>query len=209
MEHRRALFRNMVTSLIVEERIETTLAKAKELRRVADRMVTLGKRGTLHARRQALGYVQSKPAVQKLFAEIAVRFVERNGGYTRIIKLGQRRGDGADMAIIEYLGAPMKPSREERRKAGEAERAKKQAAKKGSTRKKKAAGKKKAAAAKSEKAPTAKKTEKAAAKSEPKASKKAAAEKTAKKTETKKTEKTPQKKGMIGRVLGRKSKAKK
>lgn len=122
MEHRRALFRNMVTSLIVEERIETTLPKAKELRRVAERMVTLGKRGTLHARRQALSYVRSNDAVQKLFSELAQRFSERPGGYTRVLRLGDRLGDSAPMAIIEYLGAPMKPSREERRKARAAER---------------------------------------------------------------------------------------
>lgn len=122
MEHRKALFRNMVTSLIVEERIETTLPRAKELRRVADRMVTLGKKGTLHARRQALSYVRSQQAVQKLFSEIAERFAGRSGGYTRILKLGHRQGDGSPMAIIEYLDAPMKPSREERRKSREAVR---------------------------------------------------------------------------------------
>lgn len=118
MEHRRALLRNLVTSLIVFERIETTLAKAKELRRVADRMVTLGKRGTLHARRQAASYVRTQAAVQKLFAELATRFAERPGGYTRVLKLGRRQGDGAPMAIIEYLGASLKPARAER-KAGE------------------------------------------------------------------------------------------
>ncbi|HKX11869.1 MAG TPA: 50S ribosomal protein L17, partial [bacterium] len=102
--HRIAMFRNMVTSLIVAERITTTLAKAKELRRFAEKMVTLAKNGSLHARRQAAAYVRGSVAVQKLFAELGPRFKERQGGYTRILKLGNRLGDGAEMAIIEYLG---------------------------------------------------------------------------------------------------------
>ncbi len=116
MEHRKALMRNMVTSLILEERIETTLPKAKELRRVADRMVTLGKRATLHSRRQALSFIRTNEAVKKLFSELAPRFSERNGGYTRILKTGMRQGDAAPMAIIEYIGAPIKLSREERKR---------------------------------------------------------------------------------------------
>jgi large subunit ribosomal protein L17 len=99
--HRKALFRNLVTSLIEHEHVHTTDAKAKELRRIADRMITLGKRGTLHARRQALSYVRSQSAVSKLFGEVAVRFRERPGGYTRIIKLGHRHGDAAPMSVIE------------------------------------------------------------------------------------------------------------
>ncbi|MGD0946345.1 MAG: 50S ribosomal protein L17 [Candidatus Binatia bacterium] len=99
--HRKALFRNLVTSLIEYELVHTTDAKAKELRRIADRMITLGKRGTLHARRQALSYVRSQSAVSKLFGEVAVRFRERPGGYTRIIKLGHRHGDAAPMSVIE------------------------------------------------------------------------------------------------------------
>lgn len=102
--HRIAMFRNMVTSLIVEGRITTTVTKAKELRRIAEKMVTLAKKGTLHARRQALGYVRSTQAVAKLFSELGTRFAGRQGGYTRVLKLGFRRGDGAEMALIEYLG---------------------------------------------------------------------------------------------------------
>ena len=94
---------NMATSLVLHDRIETTLPKAKELRRVADRLVTLGKKQTLHARRKALSMIKDKNAVHKLFAEIAGRFEGRNGGYTRIYKLGFRHGDDAPMAVIEYL----------------------------------------------------------------------------------------------------------
>ncbi len=99
--HRKALFRNLVTSLIEHEQIRTTDAKAKELRRIADRMVTLGKRGTLHARRQAASYIRTRSVVKKLFDEVAARFRERPGGYTRIVKLGHRHGDAAPMSIIE------------------------------------------------------------------------------------------------------------
>jgi large subunit ribosomal protein L17 len=99
--HRKALFRNMVTSLLEREHLRTTDAKAKELRGIADRMVTLGKRGTLHARRQALAYIRSETVVKKLFDEVAPRFRERAGGYTRVIKLGHRHGDAAPMSIIE------------------------------------------------------------------------------------------------------------
>ena len=99
--HRRALFRNMVTSLLQHEHLQTTDAKAKELRRWVDRMVTLGKRGTLHARRQALAFVRSRAVVAKLFDDIAPRFSTRPGGYTRITKLGSRRGDAAPISLIE------------------------------------------------------------------------------------------------------------
>jgi large subunit ribosomal protein L17 len=99
--HRKALFRNMVTSLFEHEQLRTTDAKAKELRSIADRMVTLGKRGTLHARRQALTYIRSATVVKKLFDEVAPRFRDRPGGYTRVIKLGHRHGDAASMSIIE------------------------------------------------------------------------------------------------------------
>ena len=99
--HRRALFRNLVTSLLQHEHLQTTDAKAKELRRWADRMITLGKRGTLHARRQALAFVRSRSVVAKLFDDIAPRFSTRPGGYTRITKLGIRRGDAAPMSLIE------------------------------------------------------------------------------------------------------------
>lgn len=103
--HRMALFRNMVTALILKDRIETTVPKAKELRRVADRMITLGKEGSLAARRRAAAFVRSPDAVQRLFSQLADRFKVRNGGYTRIIRLGDRHGDSAPMAIIEYLSA--------------------------------------------------------------------------------------------------------
>jgi len=101
--HRKALLRNMVTSLLEHEQIRTTDAKAKELRGVADRMITLGKRGTLHARRQALQTIRSKDVTSKVFSELAERYRERPGGYTRVIKLGQRVGDAAPMSIIELV----------------------------------------------------------------------------------------------------------
>jgi large subunit ribosomal protein L17 len=101
--HRKALLRNLATALLEHERIITTEPKAKELRRVADKLVTLGKRGNLHARRQALQVVQSNAVVQKLFNEIAPRFAERQGGYTRILRLGYRPGDAAAMAVIELV----------------------------------------------------------------------------------------------------------
>ncbi|MBI4237982.1 MAG: 50S ribosomal protein L17 [Deltaproteobacteria bacterium] len=103
--HRLALLRNMVTSLIMRERIETTLPKAKEVRRLADRMVTWAKRGSLAARRQAARFVQNQGALKKLFATMPERFKERSGGYTRIVQLGFRHGDNAPMAILEYLAA--------------------------------------------------------------------------------------------------------
>ena len=101
--HRKALMRNMVTSLLDHERIETTDAKAKELRGLADRMITLGKRGDLHARRQALSVIRSKEVTAKLFDELAERFRDRPGGYTRVIKVGNRVGDAAPVSIIELV----------------------------------------------------------------------------------------------------------
>jgi len=101
--HRRAMFRNLVTSLIEHGRVTTTVARAKELRSIADRMVTLGKQGDLAARRRALSYVRSKDGVHKLFAEIAPGFATRPGGYTRVLKVGSRHGDNAPMAIIEFV----------------------------------------------------------------------------------------------------------
>jgi large subunit ribosomal protein L17 len=102
--HRKALFRNLVLALIRSGRIRTTDAKAKDLRRFADRMVTLGKRGDLSARRRAFSFIQSRDAVKKLFDEIAPRFKERAGGYTRVIKYGFRRGDAAELSIVEFTG---------------------------------------------------------------------------------------------------------
>jgi large subunit ribosomal protein L17 len=102
--HREAMFRNMVTSLFEHERIVTTTPKAKEARRIADKMITLAKRGDLHAKRQALSYIRSKDVVAKLFDVIQLKFIGRNGGYTRIIQTGVRQGDAAAMAILELVG---------------------------------------------------------------------------------------------------------
>jgi len=101
--HRKALLRNMVTSLLDHERIETTDAKAKELRGLADKMITLGKRGDLHARRQALSVIRSKDVTAKVFGELADRFRDRPGGYTRVVKVGTRVGDAAPVSIIELV----------------------------------------------------------------------------------------------------------
>lgn len=102
-DQRRAMLRNMTTSLIKEERIETTLTRAKEVQRLADKMISLGKQGSLHARRQALAYLLDESVVKKLFDEIAPRYKERPGGYTRILRTGYRRGDSAPMALIELV----------------------------------------------------------------------------------------------------------
>ena len=101
--HRKAMVRNMVTSLLDHERIVTTLAKAKEVRRVADKMITLGKRGDLHARRQALSFIRDKNVVAKLFSDLKDEYMDRPGGYTRIIQTGNRLGDAAPMAILELV----------------------------------------------------------------------------------------------------------
>jgi large subunit ribosomal protein L17 len=110
-KHRRALFRNLVTSLLEHERIETTEAKAKELRGFTDRMITLGKEGTLAARRRALGFLFSKEVVSKLFSDVAARFRNRPGGYTRIIKTRRRVGDAAEMVAIELVVRGNTPSK--------------------------------------------------------------------------------------------------
>ena len=101
--HRKAMFRNMVTSLLKNARIRTTGAKAKELRRWADHLITLAKRGDLHARRQALSIVREKDVVHKLFEDASERFGESAGGYTRIVKLGPRLGDAAEMVLLELV----------------------------------------------------------------------------------------------------------
>lgn len=119
--HRRAVFRNLVTSLMRYEKIETTLAKAKELRRIADRMVTLGKRGTLSDRRRAAGYVKDKTIVKKIFDAIAKRYTERKGGYTRIYKIGFRRGDAAKLAVIELVDRDISAEPKRRVRRGEEE----------------------------------------------------------------------------------------
>ena len=102
--HRAAMMRNIVTSLLDMERIVTTVPKAKEVRRVAEQMITLGKRGDMHARRQAMSYIQSKAVVAKLFDQLSSQYADRQGGYTRIIRTGTRLGDAAPMAIIELVG---------------------------------------------------------------------------------------------------------
>ncbi len=101
--HRKALLRNLATALIINERITTTLPKAKELRGYVEKLVTLGKKGSLHHRRQAAEVLFEKPAVAKVFGELAGRFKERQGGYVRVLKSGLRAGDGAKMAIIEFV----------------------------------------------------------------------------------------------------------
>jgi large subunit ribosomal protein L17 len=124
-EHRKALLSNQVCSLIQHQRIKTTLAKAKAVRPLAERMVTLGKNGSLHARRTALATLRQKNAVKKLFDDIAPRSAERNGGYTRIVKLGQRKSDSAPMAFIEWVDVAEvveeKPAKEKKAKRKEAE----------------------------------------------------------------------------------------
>ena len=102
-DQRRALLRNQVTSFLENDKMTTTVTRAKETRSMAEKMITLGKKGTLAARRQALAYITKEDVVTKLFNEIAPKYAERNGGYTRIYKLGERRGDGAQMAILELV----------------------------------------------------------------------------------------------------------
>lgn len=106
-EHRKALLANQVCSLIEHQRIKTTLAKAKAVRPLAEKMVTLGKKGSLHARRTALAVLRQKDAVKKLFEDIAPRSASRNGGYTRIVKLGARKSDSAPVAFIEWVDSPL------------------------------------------------------------------------------------------------------
>lgn len=124
-DHRRALLANQVCALIEHQRIKTTLAKAKAVRPLAERMVTLGKNGSVHARRRALAVLRQKSAVRKLFDDIAQRSAERNGGYTRIVKLGARKSDSAHMAFIEWVDAEYvveeKPKKEKKAKRKEPE----------------------------------------------------------------------------------------
>ncbi len=102
-DQRIAMLRNMTTSLLENGKVETTLTRAKEVQKLADKMVTLGKSNTLHTKRQALSFITKRDIVSKLFDEIAPKYAERNGGYTRIIKIGPRRGDAAEMAILELV----------------------------------------------------------------------------------------------------------
>lgn len=101
--HRNLMLRNLVTDLLRNGRIETTVTRAKETRRMAEKMITLAKRGDLHARRQVLSYVQEELVVKNLFDNVAPKYAERNGGYTRMIKKGPRRGDGAEIVILELV----------------------------------------------------------------------------------------------------------
>ena len=115
--HREALMRNMVTSFLRHEKITTTDAKAKELRRVADKMITLGKRGDLHARRQALSFIRDKDVTNKVFEELSSRYEERAGGYTRITKAGYRVGDNAPLSVIELIPSGKKTSKKKKKES--------------------------------------------------------------------------------------------
>jgi large subunit ribosomal protein L17 len=120
---RKALLRSLVTSFLEKERIRTTLAKAKATRPIAEKMITLGRNDTLHARRQALSFVYKKSVVKKLFEDIGPRFSERPGGYSRIIKLGPRKGDGAEMALLELVDKEFKKKKKKKDKLKEAKAA--------------------------------------------------------------------------------------
>lgn len=167
--HRRAMYRNMVTSLLREERVVTTVPKAKAARRVAERVITFAKRGDLHARRQAARVVRDNAVLQKLFEEIGPRYAERPGGYTRILKTGFRRGDNAPMSILELVGGP--PPHPEHVEAGAEKAAKPRAAR----------PKKEAPAAEAPKARAKAKPRKDSGKGEKKSAAKKAAKKPAKK----------------------------
>lgn len=114
--HRRAVLRNLVTNVIISERVNTTIARAKAVRPLVEKMITLGKRDTLHARRQAAAFLMTDEATRKLFRDVAPRFAERPGGYTRIVRTGFRLGDGANLAVIELLGSEMKVKEKKDRK---------------------------------------------------------------------------------------------
>jgi len=145
--HRQAMYRNMVTSLLEHERVETTHAKARELRRVADQMITLGKRGDLHARRQAAKVVRSKSVAGKLFGELAERYASRPGGYTRVLRLRRRVGDAAEMSIVELVEEAAPAKTEPKKKATRKKAAtKKKAPTRKAASKKQAASKKKTSA---------------------------------------------------------------
>ena len=119
--HRRAMLRNLVTSIVLEDRVETTITKAKAARPHVEKLITLGKKGDVHARRQALAYLQTREAVTRLFDTVAPRYGDRQGGYLRIIRTGFQRGDGAEKAFIELLGAEklLDEKREKRAEARE------------------------------------------------------------------------------------------
>src|SRR4051794_18925271 len=123
--HRRALLRNLVTSFLEHGRLMTTLPKAKEIRPLAEKMITLGKRDSLHARRQVQAYLLKEAIAKKVFADIAPKFADRKGGYSRIIKLGNRKGDGADLAVIELLGSELEVKQAERAEKSQEKESKK------------------------------------------------------------------------------------
>lgn len=127
--HRKALLRNMMNALVRSERIQTTVSKAKEIRRLADRLITLGKRDTTHSRRRAFSILSDKKNTEKIFSTLASRFAGRDGGYTRIVRTGYRVGDGSEMAILEYLPAEEKKGKPKkgRKKAVAAKEKKKSA----------------------------------------------------------------------------------
>ena len=118
--HRKALLANQTCSLILASEIRTTIVKAKETRRVAEKMVTLAKKGTLHCRRRAISKLRDKDAVRILFSDIAPKYMERNGGYTRIIRLGRRQGDGAEMCILQWVEEAL-PTKKSKKKINTAE----------------------------------------------------------------------------------------
>jgi large subunit ribosomal protein L17 len=125
--HKEAMFRNMVTSIIKHERIRTTDSKAKEVRKLAEKMITLGKKGNLHARRQALAFVRDKALVSKLFGELTERYHNRAGGYTRIIKVGYRFGDNAPVSILEFIPGEKKKEKAKPKAKGKAKEKEKSA----------------------------------------------------------------------------------
>lgn len=115
--HRRALLRNLVTSVVIEDRVETTLAKAKAVRPLVEKMITLGKRGDVHSRRQAAAFLMTPESVSRLFATVAPRYGERQGGYLRIVHTGFRKGDGGEKAVLELLGAEQELGEKQQKRA--------------------------------------------------------------------------------------------
>ena len=184
--HRKAMFRNMVTSLLQHERIVTTEVKAKEIRRQTEKMLTLGKRGDLHARRQAVAFIRSDEVVKRVFSEYAQRYANREGGYTRVLKLEPRAGDNAPMALIELVDRPIKESKDKSPKSKASKETKVKKESKAQSPKAKASKAEEEKAEKEDakpkkKAPAKKSAEKKADKAEP--NKKAPAKKKADKEE--------------------------
>ena len=202
--HRRAMFRNMVTSLLQHERIVTTEGKSKEAGRLTEKMITLGKRGDLHARRQAVSFIKNNEVVKKLFSELAERYRTRDGGYTRVLKLEPRAGDNAPMAMVELVDRPMVVQPEKEKKA----KAPKKAAPKKTTQKKEAKKEtSKKEVEKKEEAPK-KKAKAAPGKKEAAVKEKKAEKKPAKKAAKKETPKKETAKKATGKKKARESKDK-